>query len=470
MRPEVVWRIQVLLGVWSLFLSLGTGFPTRHKNVGHKAHGHHIHNAGVQYDSEALEQQNQVQSLLPESNSHQRRWSHPQHRTVDVLPQPEPEEETKPFILDLKNFPDLANADVNSQNPNIQVTIEVVDDPQMEVEMDLAKEKDWLPASSSSPSSTVDWLGGKKLFWPLFWSYTDADSGEDGNGRSGVEETGEEEEEDYSLEYGSEDPLPSGVGGDWDTHWKEGWDPIQSYYDETDEWTPWSPCSVTCGHGEKKRTKSCGYSCILTEASRCDLEPCPGDVNTVAEPFPFEMENGTEPFGTDVDSCEKWLNCKSEFLQTYLQQVLSELPGCPCSFPSEVAYTVVSVYDETHGRQYRWRDASGPKERLDIYKPSARNCIRSALSADSSTLAAQHCCYNDRGRLITRGKSAGTPNLISTEFSPELHFKVDVLPWILCKGDWSRFHVVRPPNNGLSCPENPHEDVFMNELEEAREY
>lgn len=104
---------------------------------------------------------------------------------------------------------------------------------------------------------------------------------------------------------------------------------------ETDEWTPWSPCSVTCGHGERKRTKSCGYSCTLTEASKCDLEPCPGeitlpltspgqsievfvfwspswflicsscttllfvgDVNTVVEPFPFEMENGTEPFGT----------------------------------------------------------------------------------------------------------------------------------------------------------------------------
>lgn len=112
-----------------------------------------------------------------------------------------------------------------------QVTIEVVDDPQMEVEMDLAKEKDWLPSSSSSPSSTVDWLGGKKLFWPLFWSYTDADSGEESNSRSGVEETGEEEEEeDYSLDYGSEEPLPSGVGGDWDTRWNEGWDPMQSYY------------------------------------------------------------------------------------------------------------------------------------------------------------------------------------------------------------------------------------------------
>lgn len=96
----------------------------------------------------------------------------------------------------------------------------------MEVEMDLAKEKEWLPPSS--PSSTVDWIGGKKLFWPLFWSYTD--SSEDSNNRSGVEEVGEEEEEDYSLDYGSEEPLPSGVGGDWDTHWNEGWDPVQSYY------------------------------------------------------------------------------------------------------------------------------------------------------------------------------------------------------------------------------------------------
>ncbi|KAJ4929253.1 hypothetical protein JOQ06_004864 [Pogonophryne albipinna] len=404
-----------------------------------QAHGHQIHSAGVQYVPETLEQQNQVQSILPEPHGPQRRWTHPHHRSVGVLPQPEPEEETKPFILDLKNFPDLANAEINSQNPNIQVTIEVVDDPQMEVEMDLAKEKEWLPSSSSSPSSTVDWLGGKKLFWPLFWSYTDADSGEESNSRSGADEN--------------------------------GWDPIQSYYEkETDEWTPWSPCSVTCGNGERKRTKSCGYSCTLTEASKCDLEPCPGDVNTVVEPFPFVMENGTEPFGTDVDSCEKWLNCKSDFLQRYLHQVMSELPSCPCTYPSEVSYTVVSVYDDNHGRPFRWRDASGPKERMDIYKPSARSCIRSALSSDSSTLAAQHCCYGDRGRLITRGKGAGTPNLISTEFSPELHFKVDVLPWILCKGDWSRFHAVRPPNNGLSCPENPHEDVFMNELEEAREY
>lgn len=463
-RQEFARRFQMLLMMWSIFVaSFGTSFPTRHKNVAHK--GHFLHTDPLQYGVEESEQQNQVQSL-PEPHDTLRRWSHPQQRSAGVLPQPEPQEDSRPFILDLHNLPDLTNAEAN-ENPNIQVTIEVVDDPQMELEMDLAKEKEWLPPSP--PSSTVDLMGGKQLFWPLFWSYTDGDSSEENSSRSSTEES--EEEEDYSLDYGSEEPLPSGVGSDWDPHWNEGWDPVQSYYDkEPDEWTPWTSCSVTCGHGERKRTKSCGYSCTLTEAARCDLDPCPGEDNTVADPFPFEMENGTEPFGTDVDSCEKWLNCKSDFLQQYMAQALSELPHCPCSYPADVSYTVVSVFDEAQDRPFRWRDASGPKERLDVYKPSARSCIRSALSADLSTLAAQHCCYDDRGRLITRGKSAGTPNLISTEFSPDLHFKVDILPWILCRGDWSRFHTVRPPNNGLKCPENPHEDVFMNELEEAREY
>ena len=158
------------------------------------------------------------------------------------------------------------------------------------------------------------------------------------------------------------------------------------------------------------------------------------------------------------------------FFRKYLHQVLTELPSCPCSYPSEAVYNAVNIQDTKLHKTYRWRDASGPKERLDIYKPSARFCIRSMLSYDSPTLAAQHCCYDDQMRLITRGKGAGAPNLISTEFSPELHYKVDVLPWILCKGDWSRFHSVRPPNNGLECADNPPEQVFQIELKEAREY
>lgn len=171
-----------------------------------------------------------------------------------------------------------------------------------------------------------------------------------------------------------------------------------------------------------------------------------------------------------MDSCEKWLNCKSDFLNKYLSKVLSDLPSCPCFYPLEAVYSAVNLRDERQGKNFRWRDASGPKERLDIYKPTARFCLRSMLSLDSTTLAAQHCCYDEDTKLITRGKGAGAPNLISTEFSPELHYKVDMLPWILCKGDWSRYHTVRPPNNGQLCAENPQEDEYLSQLQEAKEY
>jgi hypothetical protein len=79
----------------------------------------------VQNMAQEPEEHNQVQSILPEIHGLKRRGSLSPHRSVGVLPQPEPEEETKPFILDLKNFPDLANADISSQNPNIQVRCHV---------------------------------------------------------------------------------------------------------------------------------------------------------------------------------------------------------------------------------------------------------------------------------------------------------------------------------------------------------
>ncbi|XP_036405209.1 isthmin-2-like [Megalops cyprinoides] len=412
---------------------------------------------GVHQGLGVLQQQNQVQSALSTLHRHKRRWPH--QRPAGVLPKPEPEEETQPFLLDLKNFPDLTSADLSSQNPNIQVTIEVVDEPQTDNGMEL------LESRRDRPRSSELWVGNRKLFWPLFWGYSD--SGEDGTGRMSLEDTAE----DYTLEYDGEESALSGVGGDWDRQWNKGWEPKDSYEDEDEEeWSIWSPCSATCGQGNQKRTRSCGYSCIATETKTCDVQRCPDDTNAVTELIPYETENGTEILSADVDSCEKWLNCKSDFLQRYLQQVLTELPSCPCAFPSEVAYGSVDIFDDTLRKTYRWRDASSQKERLDIYKPTARFCVRSSLAVDSGTLAAQHCCYDDRLRLITRGKGAGTPDLISTEFSPELHFKVDILPWILCKGDWTRFHAVRPPNNGRRCTENPHQDVFMNELEEAREY
>ncbi|XP_065803766.1 isthmin-2 [Labrus bergylta] len=405
---------------------------------------------------EDLQQENLLQTLpaAPSPPGSRLRWS--LHHQQGVIPPPAPEEDPDLFVLDLRNFPELANADMGSQNPNIQLTIEVVNDPQTEVEMDLAKENqrnDWSATSSEWANSH------RKLFWPLFWEYPDQLE----NRRAGLDD----QVEDYS--YDPEEPVLSGVGGDLGGHWNKDWDAKENYEFEED-WSDWAPCSATCGHGTQKRTRPCGYACTATESRSCDLESCTDSVLSVTEHPSVQTTNSSDSLETNVDSCEKWLSCKNNFLQKYLHQVLTELPSCPCSYPSEAVYSAVNIADANLRKTYRWRDASGPKERLDIYKPSARFCIRSMLSYHSTTLAAQHCCYDDQMRLITRGKGAGAPNLISTEFSPELHYKVDVLPWILCKGDWTLFHSVRPPNNGLDCEPNPPDADFQTELREAREY
>ncbi|XP_074548192.1 isthmin-2-like [Halichoeres trimaculatus] len=402
-----------------------------------------FHHGGRLQTLQELEQENLLQTLPsgppPPRSAH--RWSlHHQQGVPSPL-----EKDPEPFILDLKNFPELANADVGSQNPNIQVSIEVVEDSQTEVEMDLAKENqrnDWSKWASSH----------RNLFWPLFWEYPD----QLGNGRDSPEEYG----------YDPDEPVVSGLDGNLEGHWNKDWD---SNYEFEEDWSDWAPCSATCGHGTQKRTRSCGYACIATESRSCDLEVCTDSVLSVTD-HPDVRTNSSDSLQTYVDSCEKWLSCKNDFLQKYLHQVLTELPSCPCSYPTEAVYSTVNIADSNLRKTYRWKDASGPKERLDIYKPSAQFCIRSMLSYHSTTLAAQHCCYDNHMRLITRGKGAGAPDLISTEFSPELHYKVDILPWILCKGDWTLFHSKRPPNNGLDCKDNPPDPDFQTEMREAREY
>ncbi|XP_014343324.1 isthmin-1 isoform X2 [Latimeria chalumnae] len=362
------------------------------------------------------------------------------------------------FLLDLPNFPDLSKADINGQNPNIQVTIEVVDGPDTEPEKELHKEN---KPSWSIPSPD----------WRNWWQ------------RSSTSTHTSNSDQDYRYDSTTEDSNFLNPLGGWDRHasthqsFESKGQSDYDYIDGEGDWSPWSICSVTCGSGNQKRTRTCGYACTATESRTCDMPHCPGIEDTfrtaateVSLLVGSEDFNATELFGVDTDSCERWMNCKSEFLKKYMHKVINDLPSCPCSYPTEVAYSTADIYDRAKRKDFRWKDASGPKEKLEIYKPMARYCIRSMLSLESTTLAAQHCCYDNNMQLITRGKGAGTPNLISTEFSAELHYKVDILPWIICKGDWSRYNEVRPPNNGQKCTENPSDEDYYKQCQEAREY
>ncbi|XP_027408335.1 isthmin-2-like isoform X2 [Bos indicus x Bos taurus] len=93
-----------------------------------------------------------------------------------------------------------------------EVTIDVVVDPQDELEVDLMAEPNnrW---SESAPC----WLPAEELFWPLSWGYS----------------------EDYELQ---------------------------------EEWSPWSLCSGSCGSGQQ-RTQPCSYTCIASKSCACDLPP-----------------------------------------------------------------------------------------------------------------------------------------------------------------------------------------------------
>ncbi|XP_076296737.1 uncharacterized protein LOC143216973 [Lasioglossum baleicum] len=172
--------------------------------------------------------------------------------------------------------------------------------------------------------------------------------------------------------------------------------------------------------------------------------------------------------GSSEDPCQKWLNSRDKLEKVFLGG-LASLPACPCQYPSNIFYDD-KIWDEPQRRHFRWRDVSGSSQRLDVYKPGAAYCVRSLLIQGSGSAAAQHCCYDRRRKLLTRGSGAGTPNFVSPEISAILHERIDVLPWRLCKGDFSRYNGVRPPNNDNSCDPNPDDEEYQRQIDNTKYY
>ncbi|XP_072032520.1 isthmin-like isoform X2 [Amphiura filiformis] len=255
--------------------------------------------------------------------------------------------------------------------------------------------------------------------------------------------------------------------------------------EEGGEWTDWSRCSASCGGGRTERSRSCGFSCTSTETQDCNQQSCPEieylgsqiiagiqpaletsspTIQTTDELFRY-LDPSLPEFETD--SCAEWMSCKSEQLMSLLSR-LEDLPSCPCHYPTLRVNDL--IWDKLQRKVFRWIVSDSKKEDLDVYKPSAKYCIRSLLSAHSTSLAAQQCCYDEKMRLITRGPGAGTPKLISREISPELNYKIDILPWIICKGDWSKYNTIRHPNNARGCRQFPGDEAYQLHLEELMDF
>ncbi|XP_011699099.1 PREDICTED: uncharacterized protein LOC105456611 [Wasmannia auropunctata] len=172
----------------------------------------------------------------------------------------------------------------------------------------------------------------------------------------------------------------------------------------------------------------------------------------------------------EEDRCQKWLDVREKIERAFPGSV-ADLPACPCLYPSvDIFYDHQGIWDKKRDKKFAWRDVSKDKDRMGIYKSGAVYCVQTLPTLESESAAAQHCCYDENRKLLTRGSGAGTPYIVSPDISSLLHDKIDLLPWRLCKGDFTRYNEARVPNNGNECEVNPDDEEYQRQVEKAKNY
>ncbi len=132
----------------------------------------------------------------------------------------------------------------------------------------------------------------------------------------------------------------------------------------------------------------------------------------------------------------------------------SALPSCPKTekdLQAERTGTKKPPADDPKSR-YQWVTDNAITFR--IFHPGAASAYRRR----SEGISGQQCSYDRHGKLITAGPAAGTPDLISPEFSKINHFFADVLPGFKppINADWRKYHAQPQwaPQNARKAPAN----------------
>ena len=181
-----------------------------------------------------------------------------------------------------------------------------------------------------------------------------------------------------------------------------------------------------------------------------------------SNPARFTDPRGYCPHGEDHKKCLKDCLCKNvefpgltrpsnlKYCKCFIEceendtDWVNSLPNCPC--------TLSGAKDSED-----WLD---PTDASDYYHPGAAKCIRSKKTYDSGCglTHGQQCCYDDKGKLITDGLGAGTPDIIAPIGISGIlgHNSRDVTPYKMCKsvGLAKDYLKIRPPNNGNNCIPN----------------